>query len=59
MKEKRSETCTIRLDKETKKLAKELAYYDDRTLSSWVESLIKKELKKHPKTGEAEDKNNV
>ena len=49
MKENRSETCTIRLDKETKKLAKELASDDDRTLSSWVETIIKKEIKKHQK----------
>jgi predicted DNA-binding protein len=57
MKENRTETCSIRLDKETKKLAKDLAGHDDRTLSSWVETLIKKELKKHQTPAESEDKN--
>ena len=47
MKENRSETCSIRLDKQTKHNAKILASQDDRTLSSWVETLIKKELKKN------------
>ena len=51
MKENRSETCSIRLEKQTKHHAKILASQDDRTLSSWVETLIKKELKKHEMPG--------
>jgi hypothetical protein len=47
MRENKTETCTIRLDKKTKEGAKVLAWYEHRTFSSWVEVLIKKELKKH------------
>jgi antitoxin component of RelBE/YafQ-DinJ toxin-antitoxin module len=51
MKENRTETCSIRLDKKTKQYAKIVASQDDRTLSSWVETLVKKELKKHEVPG--------